>query len=105
MVTVWDVASVSERLTFTPAGTPWSVTFHPDGRSLMVAEFDSQRIGIYSIDDGREIGFLPTPGFNPENAVVDPTGARVALPSQNSRESSCGICGRRTSCDQYPSVT
>ena len=84
VVTVWDVASGSERFSFEPAGTPLAVTFHPDGTSLLVADADSERIVFHSADDGRELSGVDTSGFVPEGIVVDPTGSRMAITSQTS---------------------
>jgi WD40 repeat protein len=83
-VTVWDVASTTERLSFEPAGEPFSVTFHPDGQTLVVPGWTSNRVGFYSADDGREVDSLSTPGFEPVGAAIDSTGTWLALPSETS---------------------
>jgi DNA-binding beta-propeller fold protein YncE len=83
-VIVWDVDTPAERLSFQPAGSAAAVAFNPDGRSLLVAELTSQRIGVYSAVDGREVAALATPGFQPEGADVDPTGTELAIRSQTS---------------------
>jgi DNA-binding SARP family transcriptional activator/WD40 repeat protein len=84
-VTVWDVGSASVRFSFEPVGEPSSLGFHPDGRSLIVAEWTSERAGFYSADEGHEIGSMPTPGFGPDAAAVDPTGNRLAMADSEGR--------------------
>ena len=84
VVTVWDVATGSERFSFEPAGAVSAVTYHPDGTSLLVTDTDANRIVFHSADDGRELTAFATPGFVPEAVFVDPSGTRVAIKSETS---------------------
>jgi DNA-binding SARP family transcriptional activator/WD40 repeat protein/energy-coupling factor transporter ATP-binding protein EcfA2 len=84
-VTVWDVATAAERFVIEPAEGAQHAIYHPDAASLIVAEPLAERVGFYSAEDGRELDALPTPGFAPEYAALDPTGDRLALSSNGSR--------------------
>ena len=51
-VTVWDVASATERFSFEPVGGVGPVAFRADPPSLLVAGAGEQ-VGLFSPDDGR----------------------------------------------------
>jgi WD40 repeat protein len=84
-VTVWDVASATERYSFEPATGAGPVAFRDDPPSLVVAGTE-EAVGFYSVDDGRALDSLPTPGLEvADGMALDPTGDLLALASQKSK--------------------
>lgn len=83
-VSVWGVESAAAQFSFEPAGGVNAVDFLPDGRALVVAEPDGERVGFYSVEDGHLLDELPTPGFSPQFVAPDPTGRLLAVSSQAS---------------------
>ena len=83
-VTMWDVASASERFSFEPAGGVGPVAFRADPPTLLVAGAGEQ-VGLFSPDDGRALGSLSTPGSpGATGMAVDPSGRLLALGYQDS---------------------
>ena len=84
-VTVWDVASATERYSFEPAAGAGPLAFRADPPSIVVAGTD-EAVGFYSVDDGRALDSLPTPGLAViDGLALDPTGDLLALASQESK--------------------
>ena len=87
-VTVWEVRSGKELFSIEPEGGAGNFEFLPDGDTLLVPEYvpGAERIGFYSTVDGREIDSLETPGAPVAGIAIDPTGDRLAIGSQATRE-------------------
>jgi len=84
LVTVWDVASGTERLSFEPPGGVGPIAFGDDPPSLLVAGTGEQ-VSTFSLTDGRLLDSLSTPGLSGATGIaVDPTGRLLALGSQDS---------------------
>ena len=83
-VTVWDVASATERFSFEPVGGVGPVAFRADPPSLVVAGAGEQ-VGLFSPDDGRVLDTLSTPGASGATGMVlGPGGIFLALGYQES---------------------
>ena len=84
-VTVWDVASGTERFSKEPAGGVGPVAFVADPPSLLVAEAQGY-VDSFALDDERLLDRFATPGLTaPVGMAVDPTSQRLAITSQDAR--------------------
>jgi class 3 adenylate cyclase/WD40 repeat protein len=85
-VTVWEVGSGRERFAIEPEGGVGDIAFIPGGATLAVLEPGAERVGFYSAVNGDEVGSLDALGFQPNDMALDPSGERLALGAQVSRE-------------------
>jgi WD40 repeat protein/DNA-binding SARP family transcriptional activator len=82
-VTVWDVASATERFSFEPVGGAGPIAFRTDPSTLMIAG-DDARVRSFSLEDGTMLDSIATPGVaDPSGIAVDPTGRLLAISSQS----------------------
>ena len=86
-VTIWDLATGVQTVSFQLAGFIGQVEFLPDDTAVIVGEADGERVGIYSTTDGSLLRSIPTPGFEPGGGVaLNASTGWLALSSQPSRE-------------------
>ena len=85
-VTIWDVATGAQTVSFQLPGFIGEAEFLPDDTAVLVGEGARERVGIYSTTDGSLLRSIPTPGFEPDGVALNAPSGWLALGSQPSRE-------------------